>query len=387
MLVQAEFSVRVRTNALGFREPRLPGPKPAATVRIVALGDSFTQGYGVEEDESFPSRLEEILQVHDPSHHYEVINLGVPGTCPLDYLRHLVDVGLAYDPDVVLVGLMGNDVNDVKTFRDTGQRFFPDVLKKAQADANEPPSWWKALPERLFPALYVYFWNRLHGIFTRHQDADASRGGGRPSEHPSTPGPTVPEDHWRDVLLDVASRYRRRAEIEAKLDRLDPQTIATLKPVLTGDYRFDATPDQEPIQRLMATVAPDQFVDMVLLPPSYDAAWKETTATLLQIDRLDRGAGARTIIVFIPHAYQVSSAPFPYLQHSGFSVDPRTLTDTTFIDRLEEFGWANGIEIVDLLTPLRARRNEPLYFPKDMHWTPQGHRLAAEVIADAILSR
>src|SRR6185295_16403880 len=43
-LVRPEFSVEIRTNALGFREPRLPGPKPPGTLRIVALGDSFTQG-------------------------------------------------------------------------------------------------------------------------------------------------------------------------------------------------------------------------------------------------------------------------------------------------------------------------------------------------------
>jgi len=38
-----EFSVDVQLNPLGFREPRLPSTKPPGTVRIVALGDSFTQ--------------------------------------------------------------------------------------------------------------------------------------------------------------------------------------------------------------------------------------------------------------------------------------------------------------------------------------------------------
>jgi hypothetical protein len=50
----SEFRTRVRTNALGFREPRLPAPKPPGMRRIVVLGDSFTQGYGVEDDEAYP---------------------------------------------------------------------------------------------------------------------------------------------------------------------------------------------------------------------------------------------------------------------------------------------------------------------------------------------
>src|SRR4030095_8047087 len=41
-----EFRTRVRTNALGFRERRLPGPKAPGTRRIVGAGGSFTDGYG-----------------------------------------------------------------------------------------------------------------------------------------------------------------------------------------------------------------------------------------------------------------------------------------------------------------------------------------------------
>src|SRR3569832_2929654 len=58
VLVSREFAVHVHTNALGFRERRLPGPKPAGTSRIVVVGDSFTQGYGVSEEEAFPRQLE-----------------------------------------------------------------------------------------------------------------------------------------------------------------------------------------------------------------------------------------------------------------------------------------------------------------------------------------
>ena len=45
----AEFEVRVAKNALGFRE-RAAVPTPAGVVRIVALGDPFTQGYAAPQE-------------------------------------------------------------------------------------------------------------------------------------------------------------------------------------------------------------------------------------------------------------------------------------------------------------------------------------------------
>ena len=58
VLRRSEFAVPVRTNALGFREPQLPSAKRDGTVRVLCLGDSFTQGYGVREREAYPRRLE-----------------------------------------------------------------------------------------------------------------------------------------------------------------------------------------------------------------------------------------------------------------------------------------------------------------------------------------
>lgn len=95
-MIRSEFSVRVVTNRLGFREPRLPGPKPEGTIRIVVVGDSFTQGYGVAEEQAYPRRLQALLGDRAGGGRYEVVNLGVPAACPLDYVHHLRDPGLAY---------------------------------------------------------------------------------------------------------------------------------------------------------------------------------------------------------------------------------------------------------------------------------------------------
>jgi len=139
--------------------------------------------------------------------------------------------------------------------------------------------------------------------------------------------------------------------------------------------------------RLAAFLRPRANADMVLLPPAYDAAWGVAMRKLRRIDALARGAGARTMIAFLPAAFQVNPEAWRLLRGMGFDMDPALLTDSTMSDRLRAFGAAEGIPVVDLLPALRAHRDDALYYPLDGHWTPLGHGVAAEELADAILSR
>lgn len=59
----------VTTNSLGFRSQELDPKKPL----IAVLGDSITFGYGVEDAETVPARLQHLLP------HYNILNTGVPG--------------------------------------------------------------------------------------------------------------------------------------------------------------------------------------------------------------------------------------------------------------------------------------------------------------------
>src|SRR4029453_8146836 len=106
---------------------------------IVVLGDSFTQGYGVEEHEAYPRVLEGLLDG------VEVINLGVGGSCPLDYAANFEEVGRAYEPDLVLVGLMANDVSDVFYLRERGARLLSSLLHEEQDRLTDSRPLWKRL--------------------------------------------------------------------------------------------------------------------------------------------------------------------------------------------------------------------------------------------------
>jgi hypothetical protein len=93
------------------------------------------------------------------------------------------------------------------------------------------------------------------------------------------------------------------------------------------------------------------------------------------------------MVVYVPGAQEVTGERLERLARQGFAVDGASLTHAVLGDRLARFGTEAGIPVVDLRGPLRAHAGELLYFPRDGHWTPRGHRVAAEAIAAAIMRR
>ncbi|PKR88171.1 arylesterase [Pleomorphomonas diazotrophica] len=76
-------------------------------MRIVALGDSLTAGYGVLGQEAFPDRLEAALVKR--GHDVDIVNAGVSGDTVADGLARL-DWALADGADGVIVELGANDM-------------------------------------------------------------------------------------------------------------------------------------------------------------------------------------------------------------------------------------------------------------------------------------
>lgn len=78
----------------------------AAPVRLLALGDSLTAGYGLPAQEGFPARLEAALRA--AGRDVRVLNAGVSGDTTAGGLARL-DWALADRPDAAMVALGAND--------------------------------------------------------------------------------------------------------------------------------------------------------------------------------------------------------------------------------------------------------------------------------------
>jgi hypothetical protein len=103
--------VPVHTNSLGFRDSREYAlSKAPNTFRIIVLGDSVTFGHGSIYEHTYPLLLEQRLRAWRPSVDWQVWNLGVPGYDSAQELSTLLGDGPRYQPDLVIVGFLENDV-------------------------------------------------------------------------------------------------------------------------------------------------------------------------------------------------------------------------------------------------------------------------------------
>jgi hypothetical protein len=90
----------------------------------MALGDSYTEGVGAEQDESWPRQLETLLNAA-ADRRFEVWNAGVAGSDPFFEFMLLKERLLAYQPDRVVIAVNSSDFNDY-IFRGGMERFRPD---------------------------------------------------------------------------------------------------------------------------------------------------------------------------------------------------------------------------------------------------------------------
>lgn len=105
-----EFQETAAINSLGMRDheisPRQPGER-----RIVAIGDSFTYGHGVQLEESYPKVLERRLAERGAgAPPITVLNAGQPGYGMDQIYKSFVMRRLSLEPDLVLVGVHTTDV-------------------------------------------------------------------------------------------------------------------------------------------------------------------------------------------------------------------------------------------------------------------------------------
>jgi hypothetical protein len=116
----ADIGFRIRSNLpdsneFGFNDVDYPHAKPAGTIRIVILGDSFSWAGG---DRNYVDLLRGKVKVRHPDAAIDVINAGYPMTHTGEQLEVLEKYAFQYDPDVVVLSFFaGNDFGDADRFR------------------------------------------------------------------------------------------------------------------------------------------------------------------------------------------------------------------------------------------------------------------------------
>lgn len=114
-----------RLNSAGFKDVEFTESKQVGILRVVAVGDSFAFGV-VPYEYNYLTLTEQHL--NDGGLRAEVINMGIPGLAPQDYLALLANEGLKLQPDLVLISFfVGNDFDETRRLR-TQLYEFSDLL-------------------------------------------------------------------------------------------------------------------------------------------------------------------------------------------------------------------------------------------------------------------
>ncbi|MEM7532154.1 MAG: GDSL-type esterase/lipase family protein, partial [Chloroflexota bacterium] len=229
-----EYKYVFQTNSMGIRYREIPLEKPENTVRVVVVGDSFTEGAGVTSSETFLAVAEQQLSTEKRS--VELINCALSGTAALQQSRALFQVCLQYDPDLVLLSLHGNDVADTPLGTHAGQ------IEGEQDKRVGIPGIFHALWPRL-----VVMWETIQlgqqqarvAVGSLQSEPEILESGSR--EEPQTTefnadeiwakvdlsgNPVENSDMLQAVIEEAQRQNRPQAEIDAWVASLPPDLVA-----------------------------------------------------------------------------------------------------------------------------------------------------------------
>jgi len=124
-----EFKNYVKINSDGWYDNNYNITKDTKVKRIIILGDSIAEALQVSINDSFQQIIENDLNKNNKK--VELINLGVSGYGTGQEYVNLQKEGLKYEPDIVLLIFMPNDVrnNDYELQKSNFKPYF-DYLQQ-----------------------------------------------------------------------------------------------------------------------------------------------------------------------------------------------------------------------------------------------------------------
>ena len=332
-----EFSHTAKINSLGFRDREWATTKKEATTRIVAIGDSFTFGMGVELDRTWTKVLEQGLK--DLGFDVEIANLGRPGAHPASYAEVAQKAVPLLKPDVLLVAvLQGDDL--AQTIRQiTAER----TVKK-----NSPINSFGFPVKQAVHALYPNISRMMHQYLANKSTFRSKA--------------RLLENIWKEQAERLVAGLK-----DEKKARFESMGLTAREMFLRGHLN-------------------PGIVSMAIADPEYFATPLQTDNPLVKsalgkmqghLLNMKKTAGAAEMIVLsIPLGIYVSENVRQGGDEIGFTTFPEMLLTTKPDESLKKICDESGIAFLSVTEAFRRQsRIEPLYYTYDGHFTPQGHEL------------
>ena len=348
-----DMKCTLRTDSIGFRNS-----EDYETCDILAVGDSFVEGSDVSDEDTWPVILSKLSGK-------TVCNMGMSGTDPLDYYDRFKKLGLAKKPKILVCMIYeGNDFNVKGSLQ---QRL--DALKKG---LREPQTFSRKL--RKYRKTSPVILGARHAILylcTPKEETEFE-----PEKSAEKP--------------EKIAKPTEVVEVENQLGKGISWLPVKVPATENGKYYHF------PPKRMLSFFRKkNEFAD--------STGWKCAEYALLKMkDKCDKN-GIRMVVVFAPTKPHVliplvKEEISPDIFHAFARLkdrsipDPDTFTKELFDnmnvvkEQIAGFCNKNGISFVDPSIALRneMKKGNQVYFTYDQHWTPPGHKITAEAIAERI---
>lgn len=339
-----EFEFEFSTNEYGLRYAPIDRVKSPDETRIVLLGDSFTEGVGIDAADTFGMYLENLYS-RSSGNAVRFINAGLGGQGPLEFWRVFRDVGLKLDPDGLLLCIYANDLAD------TPESLVSEDLYRLYPERGGIQ---KAL-HKLLPRIYLITEEAIR-IFQR--EISKARGFVGTVEALAEEKGISKADfqRWSEALPQRLVEASDRGEFNKSLLSAG---------LANADYWIEA---------------------LEINTPSAERKYQSFTLVLDEIVAAARKQKLAIAVVYIPSPLQYDPSRHadwnPWII-GGAKVREAWLTEDTELQRrLSAWTADEGIPFLDLAPAMREEieRGRVLNYTLDGHWNSEGHRAAGKAI-------
>ena len=341
---QREGGSYVRISSDGLRDREHARTRPADTVRIAVLGDSYTEAMHLPMEQAYWSLLEQKLRQCNafPGKQVEVINFGVSGYGTAQELITLQQKVWDFSPDIVMLAF--TTLNDV----------YDNSL--ALSKSEEVP--------------YFFYQNGALVYDARFRDSKLYR---RNDSRLNRVGRWF-HNHLRTIQLLHQVQYVAKMRLSDWRNRRKLAQTQASSPA-----------NQAPLVRSADNIG---IENMIYFEP-VDAEWKEgwhvTEGLITEMRNEVRQKGAKFVLVTLSNAIQVYPDPAVRQRFLQRLEIPNVFYANL---RLQALAGREQIDFIDLAQPMQSYADQNKVFlhgfGSDLgngHWNANGHRLAADLIA------